>query len=70
MFANHVDQSKWMSFTVTLRHPTFFEHMERFTGNKAGTGGLVTITDSNWFMSVVLAHQPHFRNQPPDAFVF
>lgn len=70
VFNSHVDQSKWMSFTVTLRDPTFFDHMERFTGNKPGTGGLVTMTDSNWFMSVVLAHQPHFRNQLPDTFVF
>lgn len=69
-FCGDVDQSKWMSFTVTLRTPAFFEHMERFTGNKAGTGGLVTLTDSNWYMSVVLAHQPHFRNQPEDVFVF
>jgi oleate hydratase len=30
----------------------------------------VTITDSNWLMSVVLAHQPHFKNQPDDVFVF
>ena len=70
VFSGHVDQSKWMSFTVTLKDPTFFEHMEQFTGNKAGTGGLVTMTDTNWFMSVVLAHQPHFRNQPPGTFVF
>jgi oleate hydratase len=70
VFSGHVDQSKWMSFTVTLRRPTFFDHMERFTGNKAGTGGLVTITDSNWLMSVVLAHHPHFRDQPRDVFVF
>lgn len=69
-FNRHVHESKWMSFTVTLKDPTFFEHMERFTGNKAGTGGLVTITDSNWFMSVVLAYQPHFRNQLPGTFVF
>lgn len=70
VFNSHVDQSKWMSFTVTLKDPAFFDHMEHFTGNKAGTGGLVTLTDSNWFMSVVLAHQPHFRNQPPGTFVF
>ncbi len=70
VFSGHVDRSKWMSFTATLNDPTFFEHMERFTGNKPGTGGLVTITDSNWFMSVVLAHQPHFRSQPADTFVF
>jgi oleate hydratase len=34
---------------------------ERFSGNRAGTGGLVTFKDSNWLMSIVLAHQPHFR---------
>lgn len=70
VFNSEVDRSKWMSFTVTLTDPAFFEHMERFTGNKAGTGGLVTMTDSNWLMSVVLAYQPHFRNQPPGTFIF
>ena len=38
--------------------------MKDFTGNEAGTGGLVTFKDSNWLMSVVLPHQPHFLNQP------
>lgn len=70
VFCGNVAQSKWMSFTVTLHDSTFFAYMERFTGNPAGTGGLVTLTDSNWFMSVVLAYQPHFRNQPEDVFVF
>jgi oleate hydratase len=70
VFSGRVDQSKWMSFTVTLKTPAFFEYMEHFTGNTAGTGGLVTLIDSNWFMSVVLAHQPHFANQPDGVFVF
>jgi len=70
VFCDSIDLSKWMSFTVTLKDPTFFKHMEEFTGNVAGTGGLVTLTDSNWYMSVVLAHQPHFINQPEDVFVF
>jgi oleate hydratase len=70
VFCDNIDESKWMSFTVTVKDPTFFEHMEAFTGNPAGTGGLVTFTDSNWLMSVVLAYQPHFLNQPEDVFVF
>lgn len=70
VFSSQVERSQWMSFTVTLTDPRFFAHMEHLTGNVAGTGGLVTLTDSNWLMSVVLAHQPHFRNQPPDHFVF
>jgi oleate hydratase len=44
--------------------------MSRFTGNEAGTGGLVTFEDSNWLMSIVLAHQPHFPGQPADVQVF
>jgi oleate hydratase len=69
-FCDHVDLSKWESFTVTLEDAKFFEFMETFTGNIAGTGGLVTFTDSNWLMSVVLAHQPHFRGQPENVHVF
>ena len=70
VFCEHTDKSQWMSFTVTLKSPDFFSFMEEFTGNPAGTGGLVTFTDSSWCMSVVLAHQPHFINQPEGIFVF
>ena len=69
-FCDHVDLSKWESFTVTLKDAKFFDFMEKFTGNIAGTGGLITFTDSNWLMSVVLAHQPHFRGQPKNFHVF
>ena len=44
--------------------------MNQFSGNEAGTGGLVTFKDSNWLMSIVLAHQPHFINQPADVQMF
>ncbi|MDD5037026.1 MAG: oleate hydratase, partial [Methylococcaceae bacterium] len=70
VFADHIEQTQWESFTVTLNDPAFFKFMEEFTDNVAGTGGLVTLADSNWFMSVVLAHQPHFINQPENIFVF
>ena len=53
-----------------LQHPAFFDKMEAFSGNEAGTGGLVTFKDSNWLMSVVLYHQPHFAGQPKDVQVF
>ena len=70
VFSNHIDQQKWYSFTVTLKDRTFHEYMEEYTGNLAGTGGLMTITDSNWLMSIVIARQPHFPNQPNDVKVF
>lgn len=69
-FNGNVTESKWLSFTATLRNPTFLTLMEQFTGNKPGTGGLVTLMDSNWLMSVVLPYQPHFLNQPEDVSVF
>jgi oleate hydratase len=69
-FNSSIPESFWESFTVTLGDAAFFDKMEAFSGNKAGTGGLVTFKDSNWLMSIVLAHQPHFANQPPDVQVF
>lgn len=69
-FNSSVAQSDWASFTVTQQDSTFFDRIQRFTGNEAGTGGLMTFKDSNWLMSIVLAHQPHFANQPADLQVF
>ena len=69
-FNSSIPESNWPSFTVTLKDKVFFDKMEALSGNKAGTGGLVTFKDSNWFMSVVLAHQPHYVNQPNDVQVF
>jgi oleate hydratase len=70
VFNSCIAQSNWASFTVTLPDTAFFDAMQAFTGNTAGTGGLVTFKDSNWLMSVVLAHQPHFANQPAGVQVF
>jgi oleate hydratase len=69
-FNSCMAQSCWESFTVTLKDPDFFEKMTHFSGNEPGTGGLVTFKDSHWLMSIVLAHQPHFANQPADTQVF
>jgi oleate hydratase len=69
-FNSCIAQSFWESFTVTLKNPAFFDKMIQFSGNQPGTGGLVTFKDSNWLMSIVLAHQPHFVNQPADVQVF
>jgi oleate hydratase len=70
VFSNHINESWWESFTVTCKDPTFFNKMKEFTTNDPGTGALVTFKDSNWYMSVVLAYQPHFINQPKNIQVF
>jgi oleate hydratase len=69
-FNSSIPESFWESFTVTVKETAFFDQMEAFSGNQAGTGGLVTFKDSNWLLSIVLAHQPHYINQPADVQVF
>jgi oleate hydratase len=69
-FNASIPESYWASFTVTCRDKRFFDQMQAFTGNEAGTGGLVTFKDSNWLMSVVLYHQPHFEAQADNEQVF
>lgn len=70
VFSDNVDLQKWYSFTATLEDDTFHDYMEDFSGNLNGTGGLVTMIDSNWLMSIVIARQPHFPNQPNNVKVF
>ena len=70
VFADHVDQSKWVSFTTSLRDSPFFRIAREVTGNVPGEGGLITFADSNWLASIVLPHQPHFLGQPRDVDVF
>jgi oleate hydratase len=69
-FCDNVDLQKWYSFTATLKDSTFHDYMEDFSGNVDGTGGIVTLTDSSWLMSFVIARQPHFPSQPRDVKTF
>ena len=70
VFSDNIELQKWYSFTATIKDSTFHDYMENFSGNVDGTGGLVTMTDSNWLMSIVIARQPHFPDQPKDVKVF
>lgn len=64
VFNGNTALSRWVSFTLTLRSPLFPQMVERFTGNKTGTGGLVTFKDSGWLLSVVMLRNPQFSDQP------
>ncbi|MDX2390744.1 MULTISPECIES: oleate hydratase [unclassified Streptomyces] len=70
VFNSSPADSCWGSFTVTTQDPTFFKLMEDFSGSEAGKGGLITFKDSAWLLTIVLNHQPHFRDQPDDTFVW
>ena len=69
-FNSCIAQSFWDSFTITLKDPAFIDQLAKFSTNEPGTGGLVTFKDSNWLMSIVVPHQPHFANQPVGVQVF
>jgi oleate hydratase len=69
-FLSDTEKSNWMSFFPTLTGDrTFFDHMERKTGNIAGTGGAITIVDSSWKISFVL-YGRYFPDQPANVNVF
>ena len=45
-------------------------YIQDFTRNHPGGGALVTFKDSAWRLSIVVARQPHFKNQPLDTQIF
>ncbi len=69
-FADHINESKWVSFTTTLHNRTFLRLVRDATGNVPGEGGLITFPDSAWLASIVIPFQPHFIGQPSDVSVF
>ena len=58
VFSNHADQSKWVSFTTTMRDPTLLRIVRDLTGNVPGEGGLITFPQSNWLASIVKPSLP------------
>ena len=44
--------------------------MERFSGSPAGQGGLVTLEDSRWGITLHLFHPPAYAGQPPGTQVW
>lgn len=68
-FCEHVQESKWVSFTVTMNNSALLHFVRDFTGNVPGEGGLITFPESSWLMSIVIPHQPHFIGQPDNVSV-
>lgn len=64
------EETNWQSFTVTCRGEKLLKRIEAFSGNIPGSGALMTLKDSNWLMSTVVAAQPHFKAQEPGTTVF
>ena len=63
-FLSDIDKTKWVSFFPTIKdYPEFFKRIEKMTGSKAGTGGMMTFKDSNWDISFEIHHKPFFPLQ-------
>lgn len=69
-FFGYPEQTNWESFTVTMKGNRLLKMIELYSRNKPGSGALMTFKDSSWRMSIVVAAQPHFRNQPADQTIF
>jgi oleate hydratase len=69
-FLSDIDKTKWVSFFPTIKgDATFYDYMERKTGNKTGTGGIITVVDSSWKLSFIV-YSKYFPNQPDDVNAF
>ena len=69
-FCDHIDLTKWITFTVTDSDAAFVRRMEEFSGSPPGRGGLVTLISSSWLLTFHLYHPPAFPDQPADVFVW
>lgn len=74
-FCENIPKESWfISATLTTLDKKITPYIEKiskrnpYTG-KTVTGGIVTVTDSNWILSYTLNRQPQFKNQPKDQLV-
>jgi oleate hydratase len=65
-----IPDSLWVTFTVTDTGTAFVNQMAALTGSKAGRGGLVTLKDSGWVLSLSVFHQPEIIGQSPGTSIW
>jgi oleate hydratase len=70
LFRTDIEKSNFIMFFPTIQgERTFFDYMEANKGDKAGSGGGMTIVDSPWIISFVL-YDKYFPSQSNDVNVF
>jgi oleate hydratase len=62
--APRIPDSLWVTFTVTDTGTEFVKQIAALTGSESGRGGLVTLKDSSWVLSLSIFHQPEIIGQP------
>ncbi len=59
-----IADSRWITFTVTDTGNAFVDTLSAMTKSEPGRGGLVTLKDSGWTLSLSIFHQPEILGQP------
>jgi oleate hydratase len=59
-----------VTFTVTTTGREFLDQMTMLTRSDPGSGGLLTLKDSNWVLSLSIFDQPEVLSQPPGTSVW
>jgi oleate hydratase len=68
--ADRIADSRWVTFTVTTTGKEFLDQMTKLTRSDSGSGGLLTLKDSGWGLSLSIFLQPEILDQPPGTSVW
>jgi oleate hydratase len=63
--APRIPDSRWVTFTITTTGTDFIDQLSVLTSSEPGSGGLVTLKDSRWVLSLSILHHPEVIGQPP-----
>ena len=65
-----IADSRWVTFTVTTTGKEFIDEITNLTHSGPGSGGLLTLKDSHWVISLSIFEQPEVLDQPPGTSVW
>ena len=67
---DRIADSRWVTFTVTTTGAEFLDEITNLTHSGAGSGGLLTLRDSAWVISLSIFEQPEVLSQPPGTSIW
>jgi oleate hydratase len=67
---DRIADSRWVTFTVTTTGKEFLDEITNLTHSGPGSGGLLTLKDSPWVISLSVFAQPEVLDQPPGTSVW
>ena len=62
--------SRWVVFTVTTTGTEFVDQLTALTQSDPQSGGLLTMKDSSWILSLTIFRQPEVAGQPYGTYVW